>query len=36
MESAVQVVQRWIVMRLRRRRFFSVAQLNEAIRELLA
>ena len=34
-ESAVQVVQRWIVMRLRRRRFFSVAQLNEAIGELL-
>ena len=34
-ESAVQVVQRWIVMRLRHRRFFSVAQINEAIRELL-
>lgn len=34
-ESAVQVVQRWIVMRLRNRRFFSVAQINEAIRELL-
>lgn len=34
-ESAVQVVQRWIVMRLRRRRFFSVAAINEAIRELL-
>jgi transposase len=34
-ESAVQVVQRWIVMRLRGRRFFSVAQINEAIRELL-
>lgn len=34
-ESAVQVVQRWIVMRLRHRRFFSVAQINEAIGELL-
>ncbi len=34
-ESAVQVVQRWIVMRLRQRRFFSVRELNEAIRELL-
>src|SRR6185437_5674543 len=34
-ESAVQVVQRWIVMRLRNRRFFSVAQANAAIRELL-
>jgi transposase len=34
-ESAVQVVQRWIVMRLRGRRFFSVAQANEAIAELL-
>jgi transposase len=34
-ESAVQVVQRWIVMRLRHRRFFSVREANEAIRELL-
>lgn len=34
-ESAVQVVQRWIVMRLRNRRFFAVAQVNEAVRELL-
>jgi transposase len=34
-ESAVQVVQRWIVMRLRQRRFFSVAEANQAIRELL-
>ena len=34
-ESAVQVVQRWIVMRLRARRFFSIAEANEAIRELL-
>lgn len=34
-ENAVQVVQRWIVMRLRHRRFFSVREVNEAIRELL-
>jgi len=34
-ESAVQVVQRWIVMRLRHRRFFSVPDANEAVRELL-
>lgn len=34
-ESAVQVVQRWIVMRLRHQRFFTVASANEAIRELL-
>ncbi len=34
-ESAVQVVQRWIVMRLRHRRFFSEREANEAIRELL-
>lgn len=34
-ESAVQVVQRWIVMRLRNRIFHSLAALNEAIRELL-
>lgn len=34
-ESAVQVVQRWIVMRLRNRVFHSLADLNEAIRELL-
>ena len=34
-ESAVQVVQRWIVMRLRHRRFFSIVAINEAIRELL-
>ena len=33
-ESAVQVVQRWIVMRLRHRRFFSVSEANEAVREL--
>ena len=35
-ESAVQVVQRWIVMRLRHQRFFSVTAANEAIRELLS
>src|ERR1019366_2137128 len=34
-ESAVQVVQRWIVMRLRHRSFFSLVAANEAIRELL-
>jgi transposase len=34
-ESAVQVVQRWIVMRLRHRRFLSLTEANEAIRELL-
>jgi hypothetical protein len=31
----VQLVQRWIVARLRGRRFFSLAELNAAIRELL-
>jgi len=35
-ESAVQAVQRWIVMRLRHRRFFSIQDANQAIRELLA
>ena len=34
-ESAVQVVQRWIVMRLRDRQFLSIADANRAIRELL-
>lgn len=34
-ESAVQVVQRWIVMRLRHRRFLSLGECNEAIRDLL-
>jgi transposase len=34
-ESGVQVVQRWIVAALRHRRFFSLAEVNEAIRELL-
>ncbi len=31
----VQVVQRWILARLRNRRFFSLAERNEAIRELV-
>jgi transposase len=34
-EVAVQVAQRWIVARLRNRRFFSLSELNEAIRDLL-
>ncbi|MEO0958309.1 MAG: hypothetical protein AAFY66_07580 [Pseudomonadota bacterium] len=34
-EVGVQLVQRWIVARLQERRFFSLAQLNAAIRELL-
>jgi len=34
-EVAVQVVQRWILARLRNRRFFSLAELNQAIRELV-
>ncbi len=34
-ESAVQVTQRWILARLRNRTFFSLAELNAAIRELL-
>jgi transposase len=34
-ESGVQLVQRWILARLRHRRFFSLAELNEAIRALL-
>lgn len=34
-ESGVQLVQRWILARLRHRRFFSLAELNESIRELL-
>ena len=33
-EVGVQIVQRWIVARLRNRRFFSLRELNEAIREL--
>ena len=34
-EVGVQVVQRWILARLRNRRFFSLAELNQAIRELV-
>ena len=34
-EVGVQVVERWILARLRNRRFFSLAELNEAIHELL-
>jgi transposase len=35
-ENAVLVVERWILARLRNRRFFSLAELNAAIGELLA
>lgn len=34
-ESAVQIAQRWIVAALRHHKFFSLEQLNAAIRELL-
>lgn len=34
-ESAVQVVERWILARLRHRTFFSLAELNDAIQGLL-
>jgi transposase len=34
-ESGVLVVERWIVAALRHRKFFSLAELNQAIRELL-
>lgn len=34
-EVGVQVVERWILARLRHRHFFSLAALNQAIRELL-
>jgi transposase len=34
-EVGVQIVGRWILARLRNRRFFSLAALNEAIRDLL-
>jgi transposase len=34
-EVGVQVVERWILARLRERRFFSLTQLNSAIAELL-
>jgi len=35
-EVAVLVVERWILARLRNRRFFSIAELNQAIAELVA
>jgi transposase len=35
-ENAVLVVERWILARLRNRRFFSLGELNAAIAELLA
>ena len=35
-EVGVQVVERWILARLRQRTFFSLAELNQAIRRLLA
>jgi transposase len=34
-EVGVQIVQRWILARLRNRRFFSLAELNQAIRGLV-
>ncbi|WP_201241734.1 IS21 family transposase [Halorhodospira halophila] len=34
-EAAVQLVERWILARLRHQRFFSLAQLNQAISALL-
>jgi transposase len=34
-EVAVQIVERWILARLRNRTFFSLAELNQAIRALL-
>lgn len=35
-ESGVQIAQRWIIAVLRHRRFYSEAEANEALRELLA
>ncbi len=34
-EAGVQLVERWILAALRNRKFFSLAELNQAIRELL-
>jgi len=34
-EVAVQIVQRWVLAALRKRQFFSLAELNEAILELV-
>ncbi|AHF73603.1 transposase ISSoEn3, IS21 family [Candidatus Sodalis pierantonius str. SOPE] len=33
-ESTVQLVERWVLARLRKRRFYSLAELNQVIREL--
>lgn len=33
-ESGVQLAERWIIAALRHRKFFSIAELNQAIREL--
>jgi len=35
-EVGVQIVQRWVLFRLRNQVFFSIAELNEAIRPLMA
>lgn len=35
-EVGVQVVERWVLARLRNQRFFSLSQLNQAIRDLLS
>ena len=35
MEVSVQIVERWVLARLRNRRFFSLAELNQAIHERL-
>jgi transposase len=35
-ETGVQIVERWILARLRNRQFFSLRQLNQAIAQLLA
>jgi len=34
-EAGVQVVERWILAALRKRKFFSLAELNQVIAELL-
>ena len=34
-EVGVQIVQRWVLAALRKRQFFSLAELNEAILELV-
>jgi hypothetical protein len=33
-ESGVLLVERWIIAALRHRRFFSIEELNQAVREL--